>query len=87
MTIRVPCPIFSMAARSCDGWCGFIAPAAAAYNGAAMALGLVLATRMHERVIYAETFAHGKTAIEIDPAGVAGRELAALWLAVKERIH
>jgi chromosome partitioning protein len=52
-----------------------------------MALGLVLATRMHERVIYAETFAHGKTAIEIDPAGVAGRELAALWLAVKERIH
>jgi chromosome partitioning protein len=28
------------------------------------ALGLVLATRMHERVIYAETFAHGKTAIE-----------------------
>jgi chromosome partitioning protein len=59
-------------------------------DGAAMALealGLVLATRMHERVIYAETFAHGKTAIEIDPAGVAGRELAALWLAVKERIH
>jgi chromosome partitioning protein len=59
-------------------------------DGAAMALealGLVLATRMHERVIYAETFAHGKTAIEIDPAGIAGRELAALWLAVKERIH
>jgi len=31
------------------------------------ALGMVLPTRMHERVIYAETFAHGKTALEIDP--------------------
>jgi chromosome partitioning protein len=59
-------------------------------DGAAMALdalGLVIPTRMHERVIYAETFAHGKTALEIDPKGVAGQELAALWLAVKERIH
>ncbi len=51
-------------------------------DGAAVALaalGLVLATRMHERVIYAETFAHGKTALETDPKGVAAQEIAALW--------
>lgn len=50
------------------------------------ALGLVFPTRMHERVIYAETFAHGKTALEIEPKGVAAKEVAALWSAVKERI-
>lgn len=50
------------------------------------ALGLVFPTRMHERVIYAETFAHGKTALEIEPKGVAAQEVAALWAAVKERI-
>jgi chromosome partitioning protein len=58
-------------------------------DGAAMALealGLVLPTRMHERVIYAETFAHGKTALEIEPKGVAAQEIAALWLAVKGRL-
>lgn len=58
-------------------------------EGAAMALdalGLVLPVRMHERVIYAETFAHGKTALEIDPKGVAALEVAALWSVVKERI-
>lgn len=59
-------------------------------DGTAMALealGLVLPTRMHERVIYSETFAHGRTALEIDPGSTAGQEVAALWLAVKERIH
>lgn len=59
-------------------------------DGTAMALdalGLVLPTRMHERVIYAETFAHGKTALEIDPAGVAAQEVRALWAAVKDRIQ
>jgi len=58
-------------------------------DGTAMALdalGLVLPTRMHERVIYAETFAHGKTAFDIEPRGVAASELATLWTAVKERI-
>jgi len=58
-------------------------------DGAAMALdalGLVFPTRMHERVIYAETFAHGKTALEIDPKGIASQEVAALWKSVKERI-
>jgi chromosome partitioning protein len=58
-------------------------------DGAAMALealGLVLPTRMHERVIYAETFAHGKTALEIEPKGVAAQEIAALWLAVKGKL-
>ncbi len=58
-------------------------------DGAAMALealGLVLPTRLHERVIYAETFAHGKTALELDPKGIAAREVAALWQAVKARI-
>lgn len=58
-------------------------------EGAVMALealGLVLPVRMHERVIYAETFAHGKTALEIEPKGVAAQEVAALWRAVKGRI-
>lgn len=58
-------------------------------DGAAMALdalGLVLPTRMHERVIYAETFAHGKTALETDPTGIAAQEIRALWLAVKDKI-
>ena len=59
-------------------------------EGAAIALealGLVLSTRMHERVIYAEAFAHGKTALEIDPKGVAAKEVSALWLAVKQKIE
>jgi chromosome partitioning protein len=59
-------------------------------DGVAMALdalGLVVPARMHERVIYAESFAHGKTAFEIDPKGVASQELAAIWNSVKERIH
>jgi len=49
-------------------------------------LGLVLENRMHERVIYSETFAHGKTSLEIEPGGVASQELKALWSEVKERI-
>lgn len=59
-------------------------------GGVAMALealGLVLPTRMHERVIYAESFAHGKTAFEIEPKGVASQELAGIWQALKSRIH
>lgn len=58
-------------------------------DGTAVALdvlGLVIPTRMHERVIYAETFAHGKTALEIDPQGVAAQELKHLWQSVKEKI-
>ena len=58
-------------------------------DGTAMALealGLVLASRMHERVIYAETFAHGKTAFEIEPNGIAAQEVAALWGVVKEKL-
>lgn len=58
-------------------------------DGAALALdalGLVLPTRMHERVIYAETFAHGKTAFEIDPKGIAAQEMAALWSGIRKRI-
>lgn len=50
-------------------------------------LGLVLPARMHERVIYAETFAHGKTAFEIEPNGVAAQEIASLWEAVKRKIQ
>jgi chromosome partitioning protein len=59
-------------------------------DGAAIALhalGLVLATRMHERVIYAETFAHGKTALETDPKGVAAQELTSLWTGVKDKLE
>ena len=55
-------------------------------NSAAMALealGLVLPVRMHERVMYAETFAHGKTALDIEPHSHAGQELAELWQSVK----
>ena len=51
------------------------------------ALGLVLATRMHERVIYAETFAHGKTALETDPKGIAAHEVNALWDEIKRKIE
>lgn len=50
------------------------------------ALGLVLPTRMHERVIYAETFAHGKTAFEIDPKGIAAQEMATLWTDIKAKL-
>jgi len=55
-------------------------------DGTAMALealGLVLPTRMHERVIYAESFAHGKTAFEVEPNGVAAQELASIWKSLK----
>src|SRR6266704_3902969 len=58
-------------------------------EGTAMALetlGLVLPTRMHERVIYADTFAHGKTAQEIEPKGVAAQELTALWQNVRSKL-
>src|SRR5882724_9429268 len=58
-------------------------------EGAAMALealGLVLPVRMHERVIYADTFAHGKTALETEPHGVAAREVVALWQAVRDTL-
>jgi len=51
------------------------------------ALGLVLTPRMHERVIYAESFAHGKTALEIEPKGVAAQELISLWTAFKEKME
>ena len=59
-------------------------------DGVAMALdalGLVLPARMHERVIYAESFAHGKTAFEIEPKGVAAQELATIWKFLKEIIQ
>lgn len=58
-------------------------------DGVAMALealGLVLPARMHERVIYAESFAHGKTAFEIDPKGIAAQELTSIWSCLKEKI-
>jgi chromosome partitioning protein len=58
-------------------------------DGTAMALealGLVLPTRMHERVIYAESFAHGKTAFEVEPGGVASNELTNIWKSLKGRI-
>lgn len=51
------------------------------------ALGLVLPVRMHERVIYAETFAHGKTALETEPTGIAAQEVTGLWQSVKVRIQ
>jgi chromosome partitioning protein len=49
-------------------------------------LGLVLSTRMHERVIYAESFAHGKTAFEVEPGGIAAQELSGIWRSLKGRI-
>jgi chromosome partitioning protein len=51
------------------------------------ALGLVLPTRMHERVIYADTFAHGRTALETEPKGPAAQELSALWIDLKDKIQ
>jgi chromosome partitioning protein len=59
-------------------------------DATAMALdsiGLVFPARMHERVIYAESFAHGKTAFEIEPKGTAAQELAAIWKNLKEKIQ
>jgi len=59
-------------------------------DGAAVALdalGLVLTTRMHERVIYAETFAHGKTALETDGRSVAAEEIRSLWAEIYEKIE
>jgi chromosome partitioning protein len=59
-------------------------------DGAAVALnalGLVMTTRMHERVIYAETFAHGKTALETEPKGVAAQEARALWAEVRDKVE
>jgi len=59
-------------------------------DGVAMALdalGLVLPARMHERVIYAESFAHGRTAFEIEPKGIAAQELTTLWKTLKEKIQ
>jgi chromosome partitioning protein len=59
-------------------------------DGIAMALdalGLVFPNRMHERVIYAESFAHGKTAFEIEPKGIAAQELSGIWKAMKDKIH
>jgi chromosome partitioning protein len=59
-------------------------------DGIAMALdalGLVFPNRMHERVIYAESFAHGKTAFEIEPKGIAALELDGIWKALKEKIQ
>lgn len=50
-------------------------------------LGLVISTRIHERVIFAETFAHGKTAFEIDPRGVAADEMTDVWEAVKLKLE
>ncbi len=59
-------------------------------DGTAVALeslGLVLTTRMHERIIYADTFAHGRTALDIDPNGIAAREVAGIWANLKEKIE
>jgi len=59
-------------------------------DGTAVALeslGLVLPTRMHERVIYADTFAHGRTALDIDPSGIAAREVIGIWANLKEKME
>ena len=49
-------------------------------------LGLVIPARMHERIIYAESFGHGKTAFELDPQGIAANEVLQIWEGVKTRI-
>jgi len=59
-------------------------------DGTAVALeslGLVLPTRMHERIIYADTFAHGRTALDIDPEGVAAREVTSIWKNLREKME
>lgn len=59
-------------------------------DGTAVALeslGLVLPTRMHERIIYADTFAHGRTALDIDPEGVAAREVTSIWENLREKME
>lgn len=54
---------------------------------ALQSLGLLLPTRMHERIIYADTFAHGRTALDIDPLGVAAREVTSIWTNLKEKME
>lgn len=56
-------------------------------DGAAVALeshGLVLAPRMHERIIHADTCARTRTALDIDPSEVATREVTRNWTNLKE---
>src|SRR5262249_2708345 len=58
-------------------------------EGSAMALealGLVLTLRMHEGVIYAGPFAHGKTAVETEPDGVGSQEVVASGQAVRDTL-
>jgi chromosome partitioning protein len=49
-------------------------------------LGKLLPTWMHERVIYAEAFGHGRTAFETDPKGIAAREMQGIWSDVKDKL-
>jgi chromosome partitioning protein len=42
---------------------------------------------MHERVIYAETFAHGRTALETEPKSVAAQEVESLGSEVKRKME
>jgi chromosome partitioning protein len=83
-------PVIKQSAKPFNFMLSRVRPNLRNNDGVAMALdalGLVIPTRMHERVIYAESFAHGKTAFEIDPKGVASLELAGIWKAVKGIIH
>ena len=83
-------PVIKKAAKPFNFVLARVRPNLRNNDGTAMALealGLVLDTRMHERVIYAESFAHGKTAFEMDPNGVAAQELTTLWEGAKARIQ
>jgi chromosome partitioning protein len=83
-------PVIKQSGKTFDFMLSRVRPNLRTNDGTAMALealGMVLSARMHERVIYAESFAHVKTAFEIDPDGIAAQELAAIWKDLKGRIQ
>ena len=45
----------------------------------------MLPVRVRERVVYAETLAHSKTAVDIDPPSPTEQESAALWQIMKKQ--
>lgn len=49
-------------------------------------LGHVVPTLMYEREIYSDTFGHGLTAFELEPAGAAANDIRAVWREFKQHL-
>ncbi len=50
-------------------------------------LGHVVPTLMYEREIYSDTFGHGLTAFELEPAGAAASDVRTAWKEFKQHLH